>query len=52
MTQRCLAFVACPLVYDGHLSNTDLCPQVMSRHMSEGTRPSHKASGLQTSASF
>lgn len=52
MTQRYLASVACPLVYDSHLSSTDLCLQVISHHMSEGTRPSHKASGLPTSASF
>lgn len=38
MTQRCLVFVACPLVYDSHLSSTDLC----LHHMSGGTRPPHQ----------
>lgn len=36
MTQRYLACVVCPLVYDSHLSSTDLCLQVTSHHMSEG----------------
>ncbi|XP_059119273.1 uncharacterized protein C11orf86 homolog [Peromyscus eremicus] len=37
MTQRCLVFVACPLVYDNHLSSADLC-----LHLKRGgTGPSH-----------
>ena len=40
VTQECLTPVACPLVYGGHLSSTDLCPQVSSCQLGGGTRPS------------
>ena len=34
-----------PLVYNGHLSSTNLCPQVSSCQVGGGTRPSQKARG-------
>ena len=46
VTQECLTPVACPLVYGGHLSSTDLCPQVSSCQLGGGTRPSQKAHSL------
>ena len=45
VTQGCLTLVACPLVYDSHLSSTNLCPQGSSCQVGGGTRPSQKASG-------
>lgn len=42
LTQGCLSPVACPLVYDGHLSSTNLCPQVSSHHMGGDSKPSQK----------
>lgn len=48
MTQRCLISVACPLVYDSHLSSADL----WLHHMSGRTRLSHKVSGSQNSYSL
>ncbi|XP_039696676.1 uncharacterized protein C11orf86 homolog isoform X2 [Pteropus medius] len=45
VTQGCLAHVACPLIYGGHLS-ANLCPQVSSCQMSRRCQAIPKASDL------
>lgn len=51
LTQGCVYPVACPLVYDGHLSSTNLCPQISSHHMGRDSRPSQKPLASQGASS-